>query len=275
MSSNFLLALCCLLAAGITLVYVSSQDAASDELSKLFEPREFTVQDVGTLKYRILKPAQSNLNESYPLVVFLHGAGERGDDNVAQLVHGMKEFISPARREKYPCYVVAPQCPKDKKWVDVDWSALSHDQPEQASESMQLVHGLIQELIATANVDKTRIYITGLSMGGYGTWDAISRYPDLFAAAVPICGGGDPATVDRFAALPIWCFHGDQDRAVGVERSRKMIAALKTAGGDPKYTEYAGVGHDSWTASYANPDLYSWLFAQRRRDANDPSKLRK
>ncbi len=264
MRSQVLIALSCFVVGGLELAVTKAQEKAEEPMTKFFEPHEFTVKDVGALKYRLLKPADFSQNQTYPLVIFLHGAGERGDDNVAQLVHGMKDFLNPDRRKNYPCFVVAPQCPNDKKWVEVDWSAKSHDQPEHASVPMQLVHDLIKEMIKNANVNKDRIYITGLSMGGYGTWDAIARYPELFAAAVPICGGGDPATVGKFAKLPIWCFHGDQDEAVSVERSRKMIDALKVAGGQPKYTEYAGVGHDSWTATYANPDFHDWLFAQER-----------
>lgn len=253
-----------LLGNGFVIGMAMAQEQVGDSLTTAFEPREFVDPKVGTLKYRLLKPIRNEPRQKVPLVIFLHGAGERGDDNTAQLVHGMQEFIAPQRREKYPCYVLAPQCPSDKKWVEVDWSAESHKLPEIPSVPLQLVRGLVQEMIETENVDKNRIYITGLSMGGYGTWDAIARYPELFAAAVPICGGGDPATVDRFSQLPIWCFHGDQDQAVSVERSRQMVQALKAAGGDPKYTGYAGVGHDSWTATYANPELYEWLFAKKK-----------
>lgn len=105
-------------------------------------------------------------------------------------------------------------------------------------------------------------------MGGYGTWDALARRPDFFAAAIPICGGGDPSTVEKFKHVPIWCFHGDEDRAVNVERSREMIEALKAAGGSPKYTEYAGVGHDSWTRTFQNEETFAWLFDQRKTSTN-------
>ena len=113
------------------------------------------------------------------------------------------------------------------------------------------------------SIDATRLYVTGLSMGGYGTWDALQRYPDRFAAAVPICGGGDVKQAKKIAQIPIWAFHGDKDTAVPVERTRSMIAALKEAGGMPKYTEYPDVGHDSWTATYKDPALHEWMFAQR------------
>jgi predicted peptidase len=120
-------------------------------------------------------------------------------------------------------------------------------------------------MLRDSAVNDNRVYITGLSMGGYGTWDALARRPNFFAAALPICGGGDPKTVARFVNVPIWCFHGDKDEAVRVQRSREMIEALKNAGGEPKYTEYAGVGHNSWTQTYANPAVFEWLFTQLRR----------
>lgn len=230
---------------------------------KLFEPREFAGPDGKTLKYRLLKPANYNPSKKYPLVVFLHGAGERGSDNAVQLKHGMADFCKPERREKFPCYVLAPQCPKEQKWADVDWSRDSVKLPEAASESMTLTLAVVDSMLEDAAVDSKRVYITGLSMGGYGTWDVIYRRPDFFAAAAPICGGGDPVTAEAIKDLPIWCFHGSADTAVKVDFSRAMIQAIEQAGGQPKYTEYKGVGHDSWTATYANDDFYDWMFQQR------------
>ena len=125
---------------------------------------------------------------------------------------------------------------------------------------------LIDEMVDTAGVDKSRIYLTGLSMGGYGTWDAIARYEGFFAAAAPICGGGDPKMASKFARLPIWCFHGEQDSVVKVGRSREMIDALKAIGSTAKYTEYPGVNHDSWTETYSNPAFYQWLFDQQKTE---------
>lgn len=241
--------------------------AESEDPVKLFEPREFAGSSGAVLKYRLLKPAAYNADRKYPLVIFLHGAGERGSDNAAQLKHGMREFCKAQWRDKYPCYVIAPQCPENKKWVDVDWSTSTHDMPASPSQSLQLVFELADAMVKDSAVNDNRIYITGLSMGGYGTWDAIARRPNYFAAAIPICGGGDPKTADRFASLPLWCFHGDQDTAVPVKRSRDMIDALKAAGGNPKYTEYPGVGHDSWSRTYADPAVFQWLFSQLRQEA--------
>ncbi|MCU0718244.1 MAG: dienelactone hydrolase family protein [Pirellula sp.] len=235
-----------------------------EELSKIFEPREYIGTNKKPLKYRLLKPMGYEFGKKYPLLVFLHGAGERGSDNVVTLKHGAREFANEGRRKQYPAYVLIPQCPTDAKWSDTDWSKDSSDLPEKASDSMQSLKELIDEMVENAGVDSDRILLTGLSMGGYGTWDAIARYPGFFAAAAPICGGGDPKTVDRFAGLPMWCFHGANDSVVKVNRSREMVEAIKKTGAQIRYTEYPDVDHDSWTATYANPEFYSWIFAQKK-----------
>lgn len=219
------------------------------------------------LQYRLLSPAgydsPANAEKRYPLVLFLHGAGERGDDNKAQLVHGCKEFLKAENRKKYPCFVLAPQCPKDEKWADVDWSSNSHTITKAPAESMRMTIEVLAKLQKEFRIDKSRLYLTGLSMGGYGTWDLLARKPKMFAAAIPICGGADESTAPKISHIPIWVFHGDKDTAVKVERSRRMVEALQKAGGSPCYTEYAGVGHDSWTRTYASGLVLDWLFAQR------------
>ncbi|MCU0872462.1 MAG: prolyl oligopeptidase family serine peptidase [Pirellulaceae bacterium] len=237
---------------------------AADDYRGRYEAREYVAADGAKLSYRLLKPKDYDPQTKYPLVLFLHGAGERGDDNIRQLVHGMNDFASDETMAKYPCFVVAPQCPKEQKWVDVNWSAPAHDLPAQAAGSLRLATEAIAALEKEFSVDPARIYVTGLSMGGYGSWDAIARYPGRFAAAVPICGGGDPAQAKTIASTPIWAFHGGKDGVVKPQRSREMIEAIQAAGGTPKYTEYPDAGHDSWTATYKNPEFYAWLFAQRR-----------
>lgn len=229
-----------------------------------FEPQVYADASGAKLNYRLLKPKDYDPQKKYPLVLFLHGAGERGDDNEKQLIHGMNDFASDAIMAKYPAFVVAPQCPAGKKWVEVDWSADSHAMPQEPSISLRLTLEAIAALQQEFSIDADRLYITGLSMGGYGTWDAVQRYPQRFAAAAPICGGGDPAFAAGMKDVPLWAFHGDKDTAVKPHRSREMIAALKAAGGTPKYTEYPGVAHNSWAQTYANPELYAWLFAQKR-----------
>jgi predicted peptidase len=237
---------------------------AADDYRGRYEAREYADTDGAKLLYRLLKPQDYDPQVKYPLVLFLHGAGERGDDNTRQLVHGMNEFASDEIMAKYPCFVIAPQCPREQKWVEVDWSATGHGMPAAAAAPLRLTMEAIAALEKEFSIDPARIYVTGLSMGGYGTWDAIARYPERFAAAAPICGGGDPAQAPKFAQLPVWAFHGSKDGVVRPQRSREMIEAIKVAGGSPKYTEYPEAGHNSWTATYQNPEFFAWLFAQRR-----------
>ncbi len=244
-------------------------DPATVDPAQLFEPREYAGENWQILKYRLLKPADFNPAHNYPLVIFLHGAGERGDDNTAQLKHGMKDFCEPQQRMNYPCYVLAPQCPQDERWANIDWTKETVDTPSDISPSLGLTFEVVDSMLEDAAIDKNRIYITGLSMGGYGTWDAMVRRPDFFAAAMPICGGGDPKTAEKIKHIPIACFHGGADNVVKPEKSRAIIEALKEAGGEPLYTEYPDVGHDSWTQTYANEANFKWMFDQRRQTKQD------
>lgn len=232
-----------------------------------FESRMYREADGGKLPYRLFKPKALDPNAAtkYPLILFLHGAGERGTDNEKQLKHAAP-WADPRVQEGHPCFVVAPQCPDERRWVEVDWGSESHEQPEDPSLPMRLVMGLIPSLLDEFPIDRGRVYLTGLSMGGYGAWDLAARRPEWFAAVVPICGGADLDTAPKLAKLPVWAFHGAKDGTVPVSRSRGMVSALKEAGGAPKYTEYAEVGHDSWDRAYADPCLAAWLFSQRRRD---------
>jgi len=230
----------------------------------LFEARVFQSDDGDRLLYRLLKPMDYDSQEKYPLVVFFHGAGERGDDNHRQLVHGMNEFASDQMMEKYPCFVAAPQCPQGVQWVDTPWTADKHSMPDQPTAPMRLSVELLPVLDKEFSIDPRRIYVMGLSMGGFGAWDAVQRHPNRFAAVVSVCGGGDLARAADIAHIPVWLFHGDSDGVVKTKRSRDMIDALKRAGGSPRYTEYPNTGHDSWSATYSNPEMYDWLFSQRR-----------
>lgn len=235
----------------------------------MFEPRQYVADNGDVLNYRLLKPADYNpqdydASKKYPLVVFLHGAGERGQDNTAQLKHCLAEFCRPERRKAYPCYVLAPQCPTGQKWVDLDWSQDEPAYPEAVSRPLELTLELVDSMLADAAIDNRQVLIAGLSMGGYGTWDALLRRPKLFAAGIPICGGGDAARAAALTEIPIWCFHGEKDAVVPPQRSREMIDAIRAAGGSPRYTEYPGVQHDSWTRTFANDETFEWLFAQRK-----------
>jgi predicted peptidase len=215
-----------------------------------------------TFKYRLLKPAKVEEGKKYPVVLFLHGAGERGNDNLAQLKYFPEYMLSDENREKHACYVIAPQCREGKSW------ARRSDPSSEPSEQMQVAVQALRDTVKDYPVDAKRIYLTGLSMGGYGSWDLAVRHPDWFAAVVPICGGGDESQADKIKNIPIWAWHGDADDAVPVEESRRMIEAIKAAGGSPKYTELKGVGHNSWTPAYTDPQgVVPWMFEQRKESA--------
>lgn len=221
-----------------------------------FEDRHYT-DGTYTLPYRLFVPQNYDPAQAYPLVLFLHGAGERGTDNRQQLTGQTAQliFVNPYNQTVWPCFMMAPQCPPDKAW-QADFSS---DIP---STWLRLTIEVIDELQQEFHIDPGRLYVTGLSMGGFGSWDAITRYPGKFAAAVPIAGGGAVRLADQCAQTPIWDFHSDDDPIVPVMLSRTMIAAVRAAGGDPIYTEYTGYGHSEWNAAYAEPDLLLWLFSQ-------------
>ena len=221
------------------------------------------VSEKDTLHYRLLRPENPGTKDAFPLVIFLHGAGERGNDNEVQVKHITGLFLDPGNRIQYPSYVLAPQCPQGTTWAARDREAprvLMRDEP---TRPMAMLIELITKIENEFPIDRTRIYVTGLSMGGYGTWDLIARFPDRFAAAVPICGGGDTRTAIAIRHVPIWAFHGALDKVVIPEHSRLMIKALQDAGGNPGYTEYPGVGHDSWVNAYNDPQLLPWMFGQQ------------
>lgn len=237
------------------------------EVLDLFEARSvtYTGGDYQNEKfeYRLLKPAKIEQGKQYPLVLFLHGAGERGTDNVKQLLYLPQWIVEPANREKYPCFLIAPQCRESKRWAEVDWSKDVADPMPPLGDQMKVVLKIVDEVLASQPVDRRRLYLTGLSMGGYGSWDLGMRQPERFAAVAPVCGGGDETQAAKLKDVPVWAWHGDQDKAVPVERSRRMIEAIRKAGGSPKYTELPGVGHNSWNQAYhGEGNLLEWMFAQ-------------
>lgn len=184
--------------------------------------------------------------EKLPLVLFLHGAGERGTDLNVVKKHGPPKL---AASHDLPFILVSPQCSTGVWW--------------NAGEKLAALTQLLTTIESQYNVDPSRIYCTGLSMGGFGTWSLVAKHPHKFAAAVPICGGGEPAQAEALKSTPIWAFHGDKDTAVPLKRSEEMVAAVKAAGGDIKLTVYPGVGHDSWTQTYDNPEVFAWLLSHQ------------
>ena len=235
----------------------------SDKIIKGYHSFFYLAEDGQKLKYRFYSPKIGS-KEKYPLVVHFHGAGSRGDNNTSQL-YLAKKVTDKKIAKKYPCFVFAPQCPAGKKWVSTDWKKLSHKMQGEPNAQMKMSIAAIKEIIAIYPIDTSRIYVYGQSMGGFATWDIICRYPNMFAAAVPVCGGADETQAARITHIPIWIFHGALDPTVNVVRSRNMFAALRKAGGNPKYTEYPNVKHAAWNYSYT-PELFKWMFEQKNNN---------
>lgn len=253
----------------ITMLIVLS-GAAQD--SSLFKYSQF-ISNGDTLNYRLMYPDRYDVNKKYPVVLFLHGVGERGTDNEAQLKWGGTLFSDSTNRTKFPAFVIFPQCANDDFWANMSMDNSKKDSlgvfeyhsNRPFNPSLGLVSKLIDSFARTAQVDSSRIYLGGLSMGGMGTFELLWRKPKFFAAAIAICGGGDPGQVKRYAnKFPIWIFHGSSDPIVPTSGSRLMVKSLKAAGAKVTYTEYPGVGHDSWKNAFKEPTLLDWLFAQKK-----------
>lgn len=229
------------LATGLTALAQAQPGAAPGQQAKSFE-KKITVP--AKLEYLLSLPADyGKSRKAWPLVLFLHGAGESGNDLNKVKVHGPPKLVDV--NGPFPFILVSPQSP-GRGW------------------NPDVLNALLDSVIKAYHVDKDRVYLTGLSMGGYGTWALAAAYPGKFAALAPICGGGNPAEAGKLARLPIWVFHGAKDTTVPLKRSEEMVEALKAAGGSPKFTVYPDAGHDSWTATYDNPEFYTWLLAQKR-----------
>ncbi|HBC88486.1 MAG TPA: phospholipase [Lentisphaeria bacterium] len=212
--------------------------------------------------WRLHIPPEASENNKLPLLFFLHGAGRRGDDNVGPMDLAI-EFLRPEAQKKNPCFILTPQCRQGIMWTAMNPAHTNMEAPPEPSPEMKAALSILDQVLAEFPIDKSRIYLTGQSMGGFGSWDALYRRPALFAAAVPICGGGDPSKANLFKDVPIWAWHGVNDKAVPVENTRAMIAALEKAGGKPKYSEIKA-GHGSWEPAYSSAELRDWLFAQKK-----------
>lgn len=250
-----------------------------------FEKMTFT-REGKTLQYRILYPKNYDRSKSYPVLTFLHGSGERGDNNEAQLTHGGKLFLNDSVRNTFNAIVIFPQCPRDSTWnyfrsrrdlASPGGRSIDFTLSPRPTTPARLMKQLLDSLVASHTADPARMYIGGLSLGGFGTFDMIERYPDFFAAAIPICGGGDTSMANRFAKkLAVWIFHGDNDQSVPVQYSRQYYAALKNLGADVRYTEYPGVGHNSWDNAFAEKDLLPWLISKAKmQHVNKPDTKNK
>jgi predicted peptidase len=198
------------------------------------------------LEYLLALPDEYGRDKSreWPLVLFLHGSGERGSDLNKVIAHGPPKLA--AQGKQFPFILVSPQCPDNQRW------------------DAETLNALIDDIVGRYSVDRRRVYCTGLSMGGFGTWELACAYPDRFAAIAPVCGGGEPFRAYALKNVPAWVFHGAKDPVVDPERSQEMVKAIEKTGGTVKFTLYPEAGHDSWTATYDNPELYEWMLTHHR-----------
>lgn len=230
------------------------------------------VYNEGVLQYRVLYPENYDESKQYPLVLFLHGAGERGEDNKKQLAHGSKLFLDGQNRKDFPAIVIFPQCPTEDYWANVtQWRDDENKRHfdfhtgRKPTNAMKGLLSLVDSLTKLDQVDKDRMYVMGLSMGGMGTFELVSRRPKIFAAAAPICGGDNPKSARKYAGkVPFWIFHGQKDDIVLPTFSEAMVEAIKAKGGDVKFTLYPNANHNSWDPAFAEPELLPWMFSKTR-----------
>ncbi len=218
-------------------------NASPGEHSRFFRK---TITKEISAQYLVVLPENYNRNEKWPLIFFLHGRGERGDNLEKVKVHGPVKYAQ--QHKDFPFVLVSPQCPQDRLWWPCD-----------------VLINLLDEVVVKYNIDEKRIYLTGLSMGGFGVWDLGCRYPERFAAVAAVCGEGEPSLARHLKDVPVWAFHGAGDNVVPPAKSEEMVEAIKAAGGDAKLTIYSELGHDSWTVTYNDPALYDWFLKQTKK----------
>ena len=252
------------------LLSVSTSAVQAQDFSQY--QKKWLVQGGDTLPYRILLPKDYDSSQKYPVIFFLHGAGERGSDNEQQLVHGARLFLKNDVRETYKAIVVFPQCARESYWSNV---LRMHDDGRKnrsfyfledgpPTRYMEMLEELVNYVLNNYRVQKKQVYVGGLSMGGMGTFELVRRMPKTFAAAFPICGGANPATAKQLKKVSWWVFHGGKDDVVSPYHSQNMVTAMKAAGINVKLTIYPNDNHNSWDSALAEPDLLAWLFAQHK-----------
>lgn len=256
-----------LLCLSLVISFSTSVEAQNLEEYK----KEKFIKNKDTLNYRILFPKDFSEDKNYPVVLFLHGAGERGSNNEAQLVHGGKLFLG--KREEFPAIVIFPQAPKEDYWarVEVERDSVPYQfnfkNTAEPTQALTLVMGLMDSITKQKYVNQDRIYIGGLSMGGMGTYEMLYRKPQMFAAAFAICGGADPAIVKEYPeGFNIWIFHGEKDDIVLPKYSKIMAREINSQGGNAKLSLYPEDNHNSWDTAFAEPHLLAWLFSHQKDD---------
>lgn len=253
---------------GCLLIFASNNiKAQHTELYKY----EIFIHNNDTLQYRMLLPKDFSKDNQYPLVLFLHGAGERGSDNKKQLVHGSKLFADESNRNEFPAFVIFPQCPQNDYWANLKMDrstkprVIKFPLNIEPTKALNLVMQLMDDMTKKSFIKKDQVYVGGLSMGGMGTFEILYRKPDMFAAAFSICGGGNPEAVKTYANnTALWVFHGAKDDVVDPQLSIDMVSSYLKAGGKPNFTLYANDNHNSWDSAFAEPDLLSWLFSNTK-----------
>lgn len=245
------------------LLLIARAPAAQAQAEVEYQPNLW-IQGQDTLPFQLVLPANYQPGQQYPIMVLLHGSGERGNDNQKQLKHFLPLVNNQVVRRKYPFIYVIPQCPAGKSWSNYlrNRDSASYTMPKLAPRPLAMVHDLVLSLEKKYGADSKRRYISGLSMGGFGTFEMLAYYPGVFRAAVPICGGAHTSQYAAIGKTPLWLFHGDMDQVVKVSFSRKVVEAMRDKKKQVVYTELPGVQHDSWVAAYSNPLWLDWLWAQ-------------
>ena len=238
------------------------QAKADPSTNNEFLLRIYTNAVKKTLPYRLLLPKNYDPKKAYPVILYLHGAAARGNDNTEPLNWGPQLFLEPSLRENHSFFLVVPQCPGNSGWVEV--TGLGFGGLRESASLKLALEVVTNALPKEFSINSKRRYLTGVSMGGHAVWVLLNRRPGLFAAAVPVCAPSDAGNVTPAAAkAPVWVFHSDDDHLVSVQDAREMVKTWRKHGGNPKYTEYTGMKHSSWKKAYAEKEMYDWLFAQR------------
>ncbi|MCB7482571.1 prolyl oligopeptidase family serine peptidase [Christiangramia sediminis] len=235
--------------------------------------REHFILDEDTLNYRILYPKDFSIEKQYPVVLVLHGAGERGNNNEAQLVHGSDLFLMEKNREEFPAIVIFPQAPKDDYWAKVEVKRdtipfqFDFKNKQEPTKSLKMVMELMDSIVEKDFVIKEKVYVGGLSMGGMGTYEILYKKPEMFAAAFAICGGANTEIAEGYPkGFNIWIFHGENDDVVPPRFSKSMARAINHHGGNAKLSLYPEDNHNSWDSAFSEPYFLPWLFSQNRTE---------